>query len=146
MFTFGCGFYFCFDTSTPKIIDCFRKIFTYGNEINLGRPPRTLTSAASRDLIMLPHRAVRHYWRWGDGIRSDLEPHWIAATVWYLLYGVIWYSINIYRGSLVIRKKIDKLSGESKVVSGYGVVAGNDLIQWMWPHNDVIKWKHFSRY
>ena len=81
------------------------KIFTYGNEINLGRPPRTLTSATSRDLIMLPHRAVRHYWRWGDGIRSGLEPHWIAATVWYLLYGVIWYSINIYRGSLVIRKK-----------------------------------------
>ena len=96
--------------------------------INIGSPPWTLTPTASRDLCMVPHRAVRHHWRWGQRIRYGLEP-----TV-LLLQNDIGFMVPFYIASIyaeIVRSstKINKLSGASNAVSGYRVVSETYLIQ-----------------
>ena len=92
--------------------------------MNIGSPPWTLSPTASRDLIMKPHKAVRHYWRRGQGIQSSSEP--TGSLLRYDICFMVSFDIaSIYAKIVWSSIKINKLSDVSNSVSDRGVVTEN---------------------
>ena len=106
--------------------------------MNIGSPPLTLSPTASRDLIMEPHRAVRHYWRRGQGIQSSSEP--TGSLLRYDICCMVSFDIaSIYAKIAWSSIKINKLSDDGVVTENHTTTSSRVILLMDGKFNWMVK-------